>query len=147
MKKNIVQKVCYVVTILMVLAIVRNISTTIVKANNHNDTRYQFDLDTATYPQKNLRTPTRTKTDYSSVYIYNDKSTSDISSILIFGENGKKQEDCTWRKEGVPTCARGERKYLKNWVKEKGYTGAYLWIEPVSPYSIHLNFLWSPDSI
>ncbi|WP_027431485.1 DUF2712 domain-containing protein [Lachnospira multipara] len=145
MRKNFVKTSMMAALIIIVLAIAKNV-TTVVEANNCKDTRYRYYQNNRNCPQKTLWTESRTKEDYSSAYIYNDRSSQRIPVIWIYGV-GNGESDCTWRNEGVPYCNVGEQKFLKNWVKERGYNELELRFEPLNPYVIDYNFLWSPDSV
>ena len=146
MRKNFVKKIMGVACVIIAICFVKNTTLQITNANNYTDTRYRYSQNNKDCPQKTLCTLAREKQDYSSAYIYNDRSTQRIPVIWIYGV-GNGEEDCTWRKNGIPYCSVGERKYLKNWVKERGYNQLQLRFEPENPCYININFLWSPDSV
>jgi len=81
------------------------------------------------------------------MYTYNDKSNGSYTvtafaaakksngTFTLYGDKG-------WG--GAYTLAKGQAKYISNYVYENGYRYGGLF---VGPNCTHINMLWSPDSV
>lgn len=129
-----------ILSILGISTIILNSPIPTVFANNHTDTRFDryYNGDGSDLP-----TPIRSKTDASSMYSYNDQSNGSYTvtayaataSGTMYGSKG-------WG--GAYTLAKGQAKYISNYVYENGYRYGGLF---VGPNCSHVKMLWSPDSI
>lgn len=111
-------------------------------AGNYHDSVFEYEIDTDICEITDIQTPLRGKWDYTSSYVYNNRSTEEISYIRIVSEDGT---NCTYGQS--QRCAVGVAKYLPNLIKESGYSYARLIFEPYDGHHGFIHILWSPDSI
>ncbi len=138
---KLLRSIVGIAIMLIAFTFIRNITEMRSLANNHTDTLFEYTVNTDTYQVTDIATPTRSKTDKSSAYIYNKNSTVTINYIRVHS-NGK---DMT---QGIPkSCAVGQAKYLYNLVYENGYRNCYLVMEPANGFHAFISILWSPDSV
>ena len=144
--KNVFSKLLVTIVALTVVITVINVTQRVTQASHH-DIRYRYTHNSDTIEITDLYTGGALKEDYSSAYLYNDESASDISYIRVMGSFGEDAPyvNCTYGDS--QSCAYGDWKYLPNTVKEDGYTYAGLLFDPGNGYHISVSLLWSPDSI
>lgn len=140
MKKN---KLLVVVCGVMIMFTLNSILPFITaEANNHGDTQF---LHYYNGDGGDRYTVPRSKTDYTSSYSFNNKSTYGYSTN-VYGNFGGSNIGayCTATPQHVSV---GQAKYLPNYVKERGYSHARIGMMSDSHARSTINMLWSPDSI
>lgn len=144
--KNVFSKLLVTIVALTVVITVINVTQRVTQAS-HEDITYTYTHDSDTIEITDLYTGGELKEDYSSAYVYNQASASDISYIRVMGSFGKNApyDNCTYGSS--QSCAVGQSKYLPNTVREDGYTYAGLLFDPGNGYHISVYIKWSPDSI
>ena len=117
--------------------------TTAFAAGNYSDTWFEFYTDNS---GGDYLTPIRGKWDYTSSYVYNNNSDCGIRvNVMGCSANGRTMDYCSVN--GLEQVELGQWKYLPNWVKERGYNYCRLMVTAAYHYPVHLQCLWSPDSI
>lgn len=111
-------------------------------AGNYHDTVFEYEIDTDECEITDVSTPLREKWDYTSSYVHNNRSWTEISYIRVYSEDGT---NCTYGES--ERCAVGVAKYLPNLIKERGYSYARLEFDPHDGHHNFIHILWSPDSI
>lgn len=144
--KNVFSKLLVTIVALTVVITVINVTQKVTQAS-YKDTVYTYQHDSDTIEITDLYTGGRLKEDYSSAYVYNKDSASDISYIRVMGSYGENAPyyNCTYKES--KSCAIGQETYLPNTVREEGYTYAGLLFDPGNGYHISVYLLWSPDSV
>lgn len=144
--KNVFSKLLVTIVALTVVITVINVTQRVTQAS-YEDKLYEYKYDSDTIEITDLYTKGRLKEDYSSAYVYNQASASDISYIRVMGSFGEDApyDNCTYGSS--QSCAVGQSKYLPNTVREDGYTYAGLLFDPGNGYHISVYLWWSPDSI
>lgn len=144
--KNVFSKLLVTIVALTVVITVINVTQRVTQAS-YKDILYEYTHDSDTIEITDLYTYGELKEDYSSSYVYNENSTSDISYIRVMGSFGKYEPyyNCTYGSS--KSCAVGQSQYLPNTVREDGYTHAGLLFDPGNGYHISVYLWWSPDSI
>ena len=96
-----------------------------------------------------ITTNAREKDDYTSCYIYNDRSDYHFSFVNVCGTNQSRNVsqyyDCGGNQD--TSVAVGQSKYLINYVRERKYKNALLKVNPGPQRVQWVSFLWSPDSV
>ena len=114
-------------------------------AGNYHDTDYF--IITRADGSDSIIPYVREKQDYTSSYIYNNKSECGVR-VCVLGLNSASLNywtDCSVK--SYDPVALGQWKYLPNWVKERGYKYCTLKLTADYHRSLRLEGLWSPDSI
>ena len=135
-KPKFLRIIMAVSVILLIAAVVRNVNSMHCLANNHQDTLYEYTINSDRIEITDLWTPTRAKTDASSAY--NTK----INYIRIMAPNNVDYTDGAHQ-----GCAIGQAKYLYNLIYERGQRSTYFLFEPGNGHHAYIHFLWSPDSV
>lgn len=117
-------------------------------ASNWQDKLYECTNNVQGVQLTELPTSYESKEDYSSSYGYNDKSNTNITKVLVVGNNNGSNAyvDCTYGNyKDLPI---GQAYYFPNYVKERGYDNAGLVMWPAyGDYGMYIHVWWSPDSI
>lgn len=120
-----------------------------VKAGNIQDHVFSF-----SFIQVNDRhaLTSRAKNDYTSAYINNYGSVHGINAevwatdrVSEYGYTYSLRSNCS--ANGSDYIAKGQVKYLPNYVKENGYNSCTLVLSPGGSLRTKVEGKWSPDSI
>ena len=132
------------ILVMTAIMFVFNVTQRVSKANYH-DTLYEYSIDTE-FEITDLLTPSRTKDDYTSAYVYNRGSWTYITYLRVMGVRyDGSMQNCTY---GLSKdCSVGEYRYLPNLVKERDFPKAALFFDPGNGKHNFISILWSPDSI
>lgn len=151
MKKKIIKFIMYANIAVIILGAVNIFTTMTPKANNYMDTRFCYNFESDVIEITDVFTGLREKQDDSSAYVYNNNSQSYINYIRVMGayEDGDMLYDDTYFSEyyHYQQCDIGESKYLLNLVYERGRRQCGLYFDPGNGHNVHIDLLWSPDSI
>lgn len=119
-----------------------------VQANNYHDNVIHF---TTTGDGSDSFTDAERKLDDSSSYAKNVKSKTDWRVADYGGKTERNSfKSCTLTKNGLEvwtSVKRGQARYIKNLVNEKGYKWCRLCIDPMTHKPVLVDGVWSPDSI
>ena len=150
------KKFLKILTIIMAAMAIVAMSPVFVKANNHQDENWLFEV--GSYGKSGLIVETgRNKTDSSSAYIYcinrydyaGAKGTS--FEATAYGSNSPKSGyfNCSYNGKSSKTynVYSGSKYYMINYIYEAGYGYANIWYNAAYDANVMFRGVWSPDSI
>lgn len=128
-----------VVCTLCALMVVSQIGI-ISQANNYKDTSYSFSYNG---DGSDVSTSARAKKDKSASYVNNNGSNTTTISVAVAGS---KNGGHTTALSGYYNVKKGNRKYMKNQVYQKGYRQACLLMSTANHSKHKIQGKWSPDN-
>ena len=148
MKRKFFTTALKVIAVTTIVVGIINVQSVTSKATYH-DSAFRYTINSDEYETTDVYTGSRSKDDYSSAYVYNRYSQSEISYIRVMGATNDATEGPLYNMTygTAKSCPVGEYRYLPNLVKENGYNYAGLMFDPGNGYHNYISILWSPDSI